>query len=55
MYERLRELAAEDECGWLDLARFPAVSMFYLSDFGRYRDSLQYFDPFVDSQRGEYL
>ena len=55
MYERLRELAAEDDCGWLDVARFPDVSMVDLADICRYRDPLQFFDPFGDPARGEYL
>ena len=48
-------LAAEDDCGWLDVARFPDVSMVDLADICRYRDPLQFFDPFGDPARGEYL
>ena len=29
MYERLRELAAEDDCGWLDVARFAEILLIY--------------------------
>ena len=47
----LRELAAEDDCGWLDVARFPDVSMVDLADICRYRDPLQFFDPFGDPAR----
>lgn len=55
MYERLRELAAEDDCGWLDVARFPDISMLDLADVCRYYDPLQGFAPFGDPSRGEYL
>ena len=55
MYERLRELAAEDDCGWLDVARFPDIAMKDLEDICRYRDPLQFYAPYGDPARGEYL
>ena len=41
MYERIRELAGEDDCAWLDVARFPDIAMIDLEDICRYRDPLQ--------------
>lgn len=55
MYERLRELAAEDDCGWLDVSRFPDIAMKDLEDICRYRDPLQFYAPYGDPARGEYL
>lgn len=55
LYERLRELAAEDDCGWLDVARYPDIAMKDLEDICRYRDPLQFMAPYGDPARGEYL
>lgn len=55
IYERLRELAAEDDCGWIDVSRFPDIAMVDLADICRYRDPLQFMAPFGDPARGEYL
>lgn len=55
MYERIRELAGEDDCAWLDVARFPDIAMVDLEDICRYRDPLQFYAPYGDPARGEYL
>jgi hypothetical protein len=55
IFERLRELAAEDDCGWLDVARFPDIEMQDLADICRYPDPLQGYAPYGDPNQGVYL
>lgn len=55
LYERLRELAMEDDCGWLDLARYPDVLMEDMNDICRYHDPLQGEAFYGDPARNEYM
>ena len=55
LYERLRELAGEDDCGWLDLARYPDILVEDMNDVCRYHDPLQGLAFFGDPARNEYM
>jgi hypothetical protein len=55
LFERIRELAGEDDCGWLDVSRFPDNAMEDLGDICRWLDPLQKYANFGDPARGEYL
>ena len=55
LYERLRELAGEDDCGWLDVTRYPEIAMVDLEDIGRYYDPLHGVVSFSDPSNNEYL
>ncbi|MFR9496574.1 MAG: RagB/SusD family nutrient uptake outer membrane protein [Rikenellaceae bacterium] len=55
LYERLRELAGEDDCGWLDLSRYPDIMMEDLEDICRYPDALRGATFFADATNNEYL
>ena len=55
LYERLRELAGEDDCGWLDLARYPDILVEDMNDVCRYIDPLQGVSFFGDPARNEYM
>lgn len=55
IYERLRELAGEDDVGWFDGARFPDVFIEDLDDISRYFDPLQGMTWFTDPNQGMYI
>lgn len=55
LYERIRELAGEDDCAWFDVTRYPDIAMEDLGDICRYRDPLQFMAHYGDPARGEYL
>jgi len=55
LYERLRELAFEDDCAWLDLTRYPDISMVDMEHVCRYSDPLHREYQFGDPARNEYM
>lgn len=54
LYERLRELCAEDDCEWLDASRYPDVFIEDVDDVSRYADPIRGSSSFIDPNQGYY-
>ena len=50
LFERVRELVGEDDCRWLDVARFPDVVELDYKDISEYPDPLHHMKWYRDDR-----
>lgn len=55
LYERLRELVAEDDCGWMDVTRYPDIALEDFYDIGTFRDPLHGMFNFIDPAEDKHI